>query len=117
MANTKVVVADSAMPYKTKKLCLVQEVVRILRNTSTRLDSSIKTHHLSEFSGRLRESGYGQRIMMEIKKRGIEIYMRDKWKEIGTAFVPYIDPKATIKIQEGKRKEEARPRGVSHLIQ
>ena len=55
MANTKVVLADSAMPYKTKKVCL--------------------------------------------------------------ALVPNIDPKATIKIQEGKRKEEARPRGISHLIQ
>ena len=47
MANVKVVMADSAMPYKTKKACLMQEVVRILRNDSIRLDSSVKKYHLS----------------------------------------------------------------------
>ena len=66
------------MPYKTKKACLVQEVVRILRNDSIRLDNSVKKYHLSEFSERLRESVYVQIIRMEIVQRGVEI-MRSKW--------------------------------------
>ena len=107
MANTKVVVADSAMPYKTKKLCLVQEVVRILRNTSTRLDSSVKTHHLSEFSGRLRESGYGQRIRMEIMKRGIEIYERQVERD-KNGTCPLYRPKGYDKDTRRKKKRRSK---------
>ena len=42
--------------------------------------------------------------------------MRDKWREIGTALAPYIDPKGTRKTSEEKRKEGARPCGISYLI-
>ena len=53
---------------------MVQEVVRILRNTSRNIDRDIKTNQLSEFSERLRISGYKQHARMEIIKRGVEAY-------------------------------------------
>ena len=74
MANSKVIMADSAMPYKMKKTCLIQEVVRILHNTSMRINRSTKTQFLSEFSLRLKESGYNHRTeTRDNKKRGIGI--------------------------------------------
>ena len=61
MANLKVIMADSAMPYKMKKIRLIQEVVRILRNTSRGIDDTVKNQQLTEFSLRMKESGYTMR--------------------------------------------------------
>ena len=74
MANTKLIMASSAMPYSMKKTCLIQEVVRILRNTSRKLDKCVKTAFLSEFCLRLKESGYPDKMRYEIVKRGVEVY-------------------------------------------
>ena len=38
------------MPYKMKMVSLTQEVVRILRNTSTNEDDVVRKYFLSEFS-------------------------------------------------------------------
>ena len=62
MANFKVIMANSAMPYKMRKVCLIQEVVRILRNTSRRMNVSVKNKFLSEFSLRMKISGYSEKI-------------------------------------------------------
>ena len=52
------IVAKAAMPNRGKWACLVQEVVRICRNTSRLLPTAIRTDSLSEFSFRLKESRY-----------------------------------------------------------
>ena len=66
--------ANSAMPYKMKKTCLIKEVIRILRNTSKDINNNIKIYQLTEFSQRLKESGYREKIREEIIKRGGEAY-------------------------------------------
>ena len=76
MANFKVLMAESAMPTKMKRICLTQEVVRILRNTSKNLEEKIRTYYLSEFSLRMKDSGYTARFRLEVLKSGMATYER-----------------------------------------
>ena len=96
IANFKVVMEISAMPNKMKRRCMVQEVVRILRNTSRNIDRDIKTNQLSEFSERLRISGYKQHARMEIIKRGVEAYEKQV-ERARVDNVPYTDQKGIRK--------------------
>ena len=62
------------MSSRMKRICLVQEVVRILRNTSRGYEDRIVKDLLSEFSVILQESGYGERYRLEIIESGIKTY-------------------------------------------
>lgn len=103
MANFKVIMKDSAMPYKMKKTCLIQEVVRILRNTSRRLDDKVKTHYLSEFSLRMKESGYDDYTRLEIIRLGVEAYERQVQRE-NDGICPLYRPKGYEKAKREKKK-------------
>ena len=46
-ASYALIMAKSAMPDKDKRICLVQEVIRILRNTRKRLPKELKITLLS----------------------------------------------------------------------
>ena len=74
MVNFNVLMRQSAMPFKMKRTCLTQEVVRILRNTSSKHEESIKTHFLSELCLRMQESGYTQEFRMAVIKNGVKAY-------------------------------------------
>ena len=62
MANWQLMPAASAMPSSVKRTCLTQYGLRILRNTKLEVPWSEKAAMLSEFSARLRDSGYSERF-------------------------------------------------------
>ena len=66
MANWQLMPAASAMPSSVKRTCLTQYGLRILRNTKLEVPCSEKAAMLSEFSARLRDSGYSERFRQEI---------------------------------------------------
>ena len=107
MANFKVIMAKSAMPYKMKKTCLIQEVVRILRNTSRRLDDSIKTHFLSEFSLRLKESGYTDKVRLEIIQKGVTAYEKQVERD-EAGICPLYRPKGYERELREKKKRRSK---------
>ena len=72
MANPLVMMECSAMPIKVKRTTLTQEVVRIQRNTSTKLPTETLVKHLDEFSARMKASGYQERFRFEVIKAGVE---------------------------------------------
>ena len=82
MTNCKMIMANSAMPYKIKKTCLIQEVVQILRNTSRDIDDPVKNQQLTEFSLRMKESGYHEKMRREVIRRGIETYEKQVEREV-----------------------------------
>ena len=66
MSSPYVILSNSAMPDKVKRNCLVQECLRRLRNTSRSLDWTLKAEILSDFSNKMRVSGYCARYRLEI---------------------------------------------------
>ena len=66
MASQYTILANSAMPERMKRNCLVQEGIRRLRNTSRSLDWEFKASILSEFSYKLKVSGYHARYRLEV---------------------------------------------------
>ena len=99
--------AKSAMPYKAKKVSLVQEVVRIHRNTSRRLPEDVRNTSLSEFSFRLKESGYNCKERLSIIQRGTEAYHKQvKRDEEGTC--PLYRPKDYQSEERATKKRLAK---------
>ena len=62
------------MPLSIKRASLIQEGVRILRNTSRSAPWSNKAKFLSEFSNRMKLSGYHDTYRLYIIKAAVEIY-------------------------------------------
>jgi len=96
--------AHSAMPKKMKIMTLVQEVVRILRNTSAELDKGVKVGFLNELSRRMKISGYPEQIRLDVIKSGIETYEKQRERD-RTGICPMYRPK-TYKQKERKKKKE-----------
>ena len=67
------------MPERVKRTALTQQALTIMKNTSQELPEDLKTHLLSEFSRRMRASGYGARYRLEIIKSTMTAF--DKMRE------------------------------------
>ena len=79
MANPLLTMARSAMPERVKRTALTQQALKIMKNTSQELPEDLKTQLLSEFSGRMRASGYRARYWLEIIKSAMTAF--DKMRE------------------------------------
>ena len=66
VSNWQLMHADSAMPASVKRTTLTQEGLRILRNTKLEVPWSEKAEMLSDFSARLRFSGYSERYRQQV---------------------------------------------------
>ena len=66
MSNWLLIPANSAMATSIKRTSLSQYGLRILRNTSLELSWDLKAEMLSEFSERMRDSGYGEKFRYQI---------------------------------------------------
>ena len=62
------------MPARIKRNSLIQEGVRRLRNTSRSLAWEVKADILSEFSNKLRVSGYKERYRLEVIQASLGVY-------------------------------------------
>ena len=58
VSNSRVILNNSAMPMKVKRITCVQEVIRRLRNPQRNMDWSVKRDIMSEFSWSLHLTGY-----------------------------------------------------------
>ena len=66
VSNWQLMHADSAMLASVKRTTLTQEGLRILRNTKLEVPWSEKAEMLSDFSARLRFSGYSERYRQQV---------------------------------------------------
>ena len=74
MANPLLMMEISAMPAKVKRTTMVQEVVRIRRNTRPGLPWDVTVKHLNEFCKRMKSSGYNEHYRFQVLKSGMEGY-------------------------------------------
>ena len=68
--------ARSAMPERTKQSTLTQEAIRILRNTSPAIPWERKAELLSDFSLRLKISGYGDSYRLTVIQSALVAWER-----------------------------------------
>ena len=78
MANPLLIMSRSAMPDEVKRTALTQQALRIMKNTPPELAEKEKTQLLSEFSNRMRASGYGARHRFEIINSAMTAFDRMK---------------------------------------
>ena len=107
MVNDTLLMKQSAMPYKMKKASLIQEGVRILRNTSRRLGSNEQVRHLNEFSWRLKISGYEdyeRREIIMLATKAYEKQVRKDEQQITPLYRPKGYMKDERKIMKASKK-------------
>ena len=71
-SNPMVMLEMSAMPASIKRTALSQTVIRIRRNTRAELPWSVTEELLSNFSARMKLSGYDQHYRYQVIKSGME---------------------------------------------
>ena len=71
MTNNLVMMKCSALPEKLKRITLTQKGFRILKNTSLELPWQVAAGHLSNFSSRMKSSGYCQKFRLEVIKSAV----------------------------------------------
>ena len=74
MAQHLTLLERSAMPMRLKRQALAQEVIRILRNTRNNLPWALKSAMLTQFSLRMKDSGYSEQVRLEVIKGGVVGY-------------------------------------------
>ena len=99
--------ADSAMPLKMKRVCLIQEVVRIQRNTSRKLDEKVRRYFLSEFSMRMEASGYAAKFRLDVIKSGIAAYEKQVERE-EAGICPLYRPKGYQQEERRMKKQRTK---------
>ena len=96
--------ADSAMPYRTKYITLVQEVVRTIRNTSRNLPEEVRNNALSELSFRMKESGYNAAVRYKVLQDGVKTFEKQLQRD-QNGECPLYRPKGYQ--QEARRCKKA----------
>ena len=74
MASKAVIDARTAMPLRSKRTILTQEVVRILRNCSRRLPWSAVCNHVEGFCARIQFSGHTHEMRSQVVKSALQAY-------------------------------------------
>ena len=72
--NPHVILASSALSWKSKRTILTQEALRRMRNTSPELGPDVVNHHLSKFMLKLKDSGYSVNFRAEIIRSAQNAY-------------------------------------------
>ena len=108
MANFFVLMERSAMPDRQKRVSLVQEVVRILRNTNQDLPMDLRNSFVSEFSLRLKMSGYSKKFRYEVISSAMACYEK-LLKRALEGTCPLYRPKG-YKEEERRRKKHIKKR-------
>ena len=104
MSNLVSIPAESALSNGVKLATHRQEVLRILRNTSIDLPWSVKCGHLSDFSWRMKLSGYGEGFRAKVLAEGVTGYLK-KLLVCQNKSIPFNRSKEEIlKAKKGKSK-------------
>ena len=104
MATKAVIHASSAIPKRTKRTILTQEMLRIMLHCSRYLPWEVVRTHLNKFMMKLQYSGYDQEFRHEVAKSAINAYetIRDN-EELGIR--PMHRPKGWRKVERLEEKE------------
>ena len=104
MSNVVSIPAESALSKGVKLSTHRQEVLRILRNTSVDLPWSVKCGLLSDFSWRMKVSGYGEGFRAKVLAEGVTGYLK-KMLISENKNVPFNRSKGEIlRAKKGRRK-------------
>ena len=103
MSNPVSIPSESALSNGVNFATHRQEVMRILRNTSVHLPWSVKARHLSDFSCRTKQSGYGEDFRTQVLCGGIIGYLK-KLDLCTTKMIPFNRPKEEIVKSKKLRK-------------
>ena len=102
MANQLLMLQDSAMPERVKRMTLSQEVIRILRNCHPDLPWQSKLQHLDKFTERMKDSGYPEVMRYEVIQSGLKGYK--KMREVEPAGGRPVNRRQNL--EEINRKKE-----------
>ena len=102
-ASYSLIMANSAMPDHDKRVCLVQEIIRIMRNTSKLLPKEVTTTLLSEFSFRMKESGYTEYFRLEVISSGMAGFKKQLQRD-ADGVCPLYRPKGYKESERRKKK-------------
>ena len=91
------------MPGRAKRVSLVQEVARILRNTKQYLPAEVRKSFLSEFSLRMKLSGYSEQLRYEVISSGVAC-LRSSWPGQLRESVLSTDPRGTKRKKGGGKR-------------
>ena len=91
------------MSARQKRVSLTQEVIRILRNTKQDLPDETKNNFLSEFSLRMKESGYSERFRLEVISSGVAGYEK-QLARAEAGICPLYRPKGYNSEQKARKK-------------
>ena len=103
MANTTTIPSDSAFSWRQKMITFRQEAQRIMRNTSPLLPWSTRARHLSMFSWRLKQSGYGPKVRAKVIAEGVRAHEKLEARHAVTGQ-PINRPKGSVEEQETRRQ-------------
>ena len=92
------------MSYQTKRAALSSEALRRLRNTSEELPWAVKAEILSEFSHKLRCSGWDEKSRYDFIMAGLTGYRRQLKREPRLGSAPSIALGSGIACREGRRR-------------
>ena len=92
------------MSDKTKRATLTQEAIQILRNCSLSLSWKVRAAHLSDFSLRMKISGYSERYRETIIKSAISAWEKQIEKD-NTGECPLYRPRTWEGERRRKKKE------------
>ena len=85
----KIILANLALSMGQQKIILIQECLRIMRNTKVELGENIRNQHLSRFIVKLKNSGYNNKFRAEViasSKKGF--CNNDKWGQ--QRYKPFV---------------------------
>ena len=92
------------MPANMKRTVLTQEVVRICRNTRPELPWEKTAEHLTDFSQRLRASGYDEDYRLQVIKLGVKGF--DKMAEVAQAGGRPVNRPRTWEEDKRQKKKD-----------
>ena len=105
VASMALVNARSTLTWKSKRIILVQQAIRILRNCSEDLSWETKKKHLNQMMNRMQYSGYNQKFRYEVIMSALHAFEKMKEKD-DSGEVPQYRPKEWRKEERRKEKQE-----------
>ena len=106
VATRAVVDARSAVPIETKRITLIQEVLRILRNCSRRLPWDTVRDHIQAFCARMQFSGHDLRMRTRVVEGAVAAYKRQIQRD-KAGEVPLYRPRGWH-VEERVRKKRSK---------
>ena len=103
VSNPLLISKDSAMPFQTKRAALSSEALRRLRNTSEELPWAVKAEILSEFSHKLKCSGWDEKSRYDFIMAGLTGYKR-QLERAEAGICPLYRPREWDRESRRKKK-------------